>query len=114
VLEEINLDPSFLEFVNIREHCSYVHKEDHDVALEVAKDLVKSGVYRSQKNEFVPKLEVPITQSVLVIGAGVGGIRAALDIADQGIKVYLVEKEPTIGGKMSMLDRTFPTDDCSI
>jgi len=57
---------------------------------------------------------VPITKSVMVVGAGVAGIQAALDLASQEYKVYLVEDKPTIGGKMAMLDRTFPTDDCSI
>ncbi len=114
VLEDIGLDPSYLEFVNIREHSSLVHKENPKAATNFAKEAVYAAVLRAQVSEKIPIKQVPVTESVLVIGGGVAGIRSALELADQGIKVYLVEQSPTIGGKMSMLDRTFPTDDCSI
>jgi len=114
VLEEIGLDKAFLEFVNLREHCSFVHRANKDGAMEVAKDLLNAGVSRAKRLEHVPELVVPIADTVLVIGGGVAGLQAALDLGNQGIKVCLVEEKPTIGGKMAMLDRTFPTDDCSI
>jgi heterodisulfide reductase subunit A len=114
VLKDCSLDPSYLEFVNIREHVSFVHQHNKDEALELAKGLVRAGVARATKLEIVPDKVVPITKSVMVIGAGVAGIQSALDLASQNYKVYLVEEKPTIGGKMAMLDRTFPTDDCSI
>ena len=114
VLEEIGLDKAFLEFVNLREHCSFVHRTNKDGAMEIAKDLLNAGVSRAKKLETIPELVVPIADTVLVIGGGVAGLQAALDLGNQGIKVCLVEEKPTIGGKMAMLDRTFPTDDCSI
>lgn len=114
VLEEIGLDKAFLEFVNLREHCSFVHRGNKAGAMEIAKDLLNAGVSRAEKLETIPELVVPIADTVLVIGGGVAGLQAALDLGNQGIKVCLVEEKPTIGGKMAMLDRTFPTDDCSI
>lgn len=114
VLEEIGLDKAFLEFVNLREHCSFVHRANKAGAMEIAKDLLNAGVSRARKLETIPELVVPIADTVLVIGGGVAGLQAALDLGNQGIKVCLVEEKPTIGGKMAMLDRTFPTDDCSI
>ena len=114
VLEDCGLDKAFLEFVNLREHCSFVHRANKAGAMEIAKDLLNAGVSRARKLETIPELVVPIADTVLVIGGGVAGLQAALDLGNQGIKVCLVEEKPTIGGKMAMLDRTFPTDDCSI
>lgn len=114
VLEDIGLDKSFLEFVNLREHCSFVHRTDNEKAMLMAKEMIKAGVFRAKSLETIPERVVPVTDKVLVIGGGVAGLQAALDLGDQGYKVYLVEEKPTIGGKMAMLDRTFPTDDCSI
>ena len=73
-----------------------------------------AGINRARQLESVPRKEIPITKSALVIGAGIAGMNAALDLASQGIEVFLVEKEATIGGKMAQLDRIFPTDDCGI
>ena len=110
----MGLDSSFLEFVNIREHASYVHRQDKPGAQNVAQDAIRSGVARAAVLEKILVKEVDITKKTLVIGGGVAGLVAAIDLAEQGFEVHLVEKNPTIGGKMAMLDRTFPTDDCSI
>ena len=112
VLEEKGLNPYFFEMANIREHCSWVH-EDKEEATKKAMDLVKSAVARAALLEPLEEKEADVTPAALVIGGGVAGMYAALDIADAGFKVYLVEKSPTIGGKMAMLDKTFPTLDCS-
>ena len=100
--------------VNIREHDSFVHQADHDKALQVAKEQARAGVMRAAKLEIVPERVVPVSDSVLVIGGGVAGLQSALDLSNQGHKVFLVEQKATIGGAMSKLDRTFPTDDCAI
>ncbi|TXT63164.1 MAG: Heterodisulfide reductase subunit A-like protein [Promethearchaeota archaeon] len=99
--------------VNVREHCSWC-TDDPNQATEKAKKLVLSGLERARLLETVPIKTVPVKKSTLVIGAGIAGMNAALDLANQGIKVYLVEKNSTIGGRMAQLDRTFPTDDCAI
>ncbi len=110
----MGMDDSFLEFANLREHDSFVHMQDKPAALAKAKDIIRAAVARAAKLEPIPRKTVPVTKEALVIGGGVGGLQASLDLAKHGFKVHLVEKEPTIGGKMAMLDRTFPTDDCSI
>jgi heterodisulfide reductase subunit A len=95
---------------NIREQCSWVHKEG---ATEKAKDLVRAAVMRVYHHEPLEIKEVPVNPNTLVVGGGIAGIQAALDIANAGYKVYLVEREPSIGGHMIQLDKTFPTLDCS-
>ncbi len=100
--------------VNIREHCSYVHAKDKEKATEKAKRLILSGINRARELESIPFKEISVERAALIIGAGIAGMNAALDLASQGIKVYLVEKEATIGGKMALLDRIYPTDDCGI
>jgi heterodisulfide reductase subunit A len=114
VLKDCGLDQSYLEFVNIREQNSFVHQKAGELGFDKAKNQIRAGAARAAKLEAVPEKVVPITSAALVIGAGVGGIQSALDLANQGYKVFLVDDKPTIGGKMAMLDRTFPTDDCSI
>ena len=114
VLIEAGLSPYYFEMVNIREHCSFVHQENKIEATEKAKRLLLAGINRARKLEIIPYKEIPITKSALVIGAGIAGMNAALDLANQGIEVFLVEKSSTIGGKMAQLDRIFPTDDCGI
>lgn len=114
VLESMGLDSSYLEFVNIREHSSFVHRLDKKGAQAVAEDQIRSAVARASVLEPIMIREVDITQKTLIIGGGVAGLSAAIDLAEQNYEVFLVEKKPTIGGKMAMLDRTFPTDDCSI
>ena len=111
---DAGMNPYLYEMVNLREHCSWVHLHDRKAATEKAKDMVKIGVARARNLE--PQIEktVPVTKAALVIGGGVAGIQASLDLADAGIQVYLVEKDPSIGGIMAALDKTYPTMDCSI
>jgi heterodisulfide reductase subunit A len=110
VLAEGGLNPYLLEMVNIREHNSWVHLEG---TVEKAKALVSAGVSKVRFHRPLETKRLPITKAALVVGGGVAGIQAALEIANAGVPVYLVEKEPSIGGHMIMLDKTFPTLDCS-
>jgi heterodisulfide reductase subunit A len=106
------LNPFLCEMANIREHCSWVH-EDREEATAKATDIVEAMVARVRKNRKLVPITVPITKRALVIGGGIAGIQAALDIAEAGHQVVLVEREPSIGGHMAMLSETFPTLDCS-
>ncbi len=113
-MEEAGLPPRYLEFTNIREHCSFVHQQDRDNADKKAIELIKAGIARVVLLEDVPTKTVPVNPVALVIGGGIAGLSTAIDLGEAGYKVHLIEKETTIGGRMSQLDRTFPTDDCSI
>ena len=113
VLEEAGLNPYMLEFANIREHNSWVHMDEPEKALRVAEDLLRMAVAKAALLEPEKAVEVPVGRRALVIGGGIAGITAALDLADAGFKVYLVEKSPSIGGHMAQLDKTFPTMDCA-
>jgi heterodisulfide reductase subunit A2 len=113
-ISNAGLNPYLLEMANIREHCSWVHLHDREAATAKAADIVKMAVAKAQLLEPVEETHIPVTDAALVIGAGVAGIQAALDLADAGHKVYLVEKAASIGGVMAQLDKTFPTMDCSI
>jgi heterodisulfide reductase subunit A len=113
-ISEAGLNPYLLEMANLREQCSWVHGHDREGATRKAIDLVRSAVARARQLHSRSEVEVPIRRSTLIIGGGVAGIQAALDLADSGYKVFLVEKEPSIGGMMARLDKTFPTMDCSI
>jgi len=97
---------------SIREQVSWV-TNDRAVANEKAKALISGAVHRVTYNEALEPIVVDINPNVLVVGGGVAGIQAALEIADGGSHVYLVEREPSIGGHMAQLDKTFPTLDCS-
>ncbi len=108
VVQEAGINPYCYEMANIREQCSWVHKE-RARATEKAKQLVASAVAKAALLQPLEEREVGVTPAALVIGGGIAGIAAALDIANAGFKVYLVEKEPTIGGRMAQLNRTFPT-----
>ncbi len=112
--EEAGLNKYLFEMANIREHCSWIHLYDREKATEKAKDLVRMAVAKAALLQPQEELEVPVTRKTLVVGAGVAGIQAALDLADAGYEVFLVEKRPSIGGKMAQIDKTFPTMDCSI
>jgi heterodisulfide reductase subunit A len=113
-LAEAGLNPYLLEMANLREQCSWVHSHDPEGATQKSKDLVRSAVARARWLAGREDMEVPIEPATLVIGGGVAGIQAALDLADSGYRVILVEKQPSIGGIMAWLDKTFPTMDCSI
>ena len=113
-LEAAGLNSYLLDMANIREQCSWVHQHDPGGATRKAADAVRMAVARTAHLRSQREIEVPVTQAALVIGGGVAGIQAALDLADAGHQVYLVEKQPSIGGKMAQLDKTFPTMDCSI
>lgn len=112
--DSAGLNPYLLEMANIREHCSWVHLHDKDAATEKAKDLVAMAVGRAACLAPQFELTVPVLRKAMVIGGGVAGIQAALDMADAGYKVYLVERSGSIGGRMAQIDKTFPTMDCSI
>ena len=111
---EAGLNPYLREMANLREHCSWVHPGDWDGATAKAKDLVASAVARARYLQEQEELGVLVTARALVIGGGVAGIEAALELADQGHEVTLVEKQASIGGIMAQLDKTYPTMDCSI
>ena len=111
---EAGLNPYLLEMTSIREQCSWVHLHDREAATKKAKDIVKIAVARARLLQPQQEMEIPITDAAMVIGGGVAGIQAALDLADAGHQVYLVEEQPSIGGIMAQLDKTFPTMDCSI
>ena len=109
---EAGLNPYLCEMANLREHCSWVHEKGEPTTAK-AIDIVRGLVEKVKRNKPLKPIEVPITKKALVIGGGIAGIQAALDIANCGHQVILVEKEPSIGGHMSQLSETFPTLDCS-
>jgi len=111
---QAGLNPYLFEMASIREHCSWVHLHDREAATDKAKDIVKIAVSRARLLQPQEETKIPITDKALVIGGGVAGIQAALDLADAGHQVYLVEKAASVGGIMAQLDKTFPTMDCSI
>jgi heterodisulfide reductase subunit A len=106
------LNPFYCQMVNIREHDSWVHV-DGKAATEKAKDLVRAAIRRVAFHKALEQKRVPIHLDVLIVGGGIAGIHAALTLANSGKHVYLVEREPTIGGHMAMFDKTFPTLDCA-
>lgn len=107
------LNPYLVEIVNLREQVSWPHREEPEKATEKAKALVRMGVARVKLLEPLERQMVSVEKNVLVVGGGIAGIQASLDLANAGFKVYLVEKAPSIGGRMAQLDKTFPTLDCS-
>ncbi len=111
---EAGLNPYLMDMANIREHCSWAHLNDWDGATEKAKGIVKVSVARTRYLRPQEETELPVIKEVLVVGGGVAGIQASLDLADAGYQVHLIEKEASIGGLMAALDKTYPTMDCSI
>jgi heterodisulfide reductase subunit A len=112
-VESAGLNKYLLEMANIRDQCSWVHPHDKEGATEKAKLLVASAVAKAANLEPLEDKFVQVTPKALVIGGGVAGMFSALELANMGYKVYLVEKQPSIGGVMAQLDKTFPTNDCS-
>ena len=113
-VSDAGMNPYLMEMANLREHCSWVHGADKAGATRKAKDLVAGAVARARLLTPQEELSVPVTRRALIIGGGVAGIEAALELADAGHHVTLVEKEASIGGIMARLDKTYPTMDCSI
>lgn len=113
-VSDAGINPYLMEMANIREHCSWAHLNNWDGATRKAKDIVKIAVGRSRFLQPQTEARVSIEPEVLVIGGGVAGIQSALDLADAGYNVHLIEKEASIGGLMAALDKTYPTMDCSI
>jgi heterodisulfide reductase subunit A len=113
-VREAGLNQFLFEFANLREHDSWVHMGEPDQATEKAKDLTRMAIAKARLLEPLEASKVSVNKQALVIGGGVAGIQTALDLGDMGFKTYLVEKNPTIGGRMGQLDKTFPTLDCSM
>jgi heterodisulfide reductase subunit A len=111
--QEGGLNPFRFEMANIREQNAWVHMHDREAATEKAKDAVRIAVAKAALLEDLTPKSVTVEKTALVVGAGIAGMQAALDLANAGITTYLVEKLPSIGGRMSQLDKTFPTLDCS-
>lgn len=112
-IQGAGLNPYLLEMANIREHCSWVTPDD-GAATAKAKDLLKVAVSRARWLYPQDEEQIPISDAALVVGGGVAGMQAALDLADAGHQVYLVEKKPSIGGIMAQLDKVYPDIECSI
>jgi heterodisulfide reductase subunit A len=113
-IEGAGLNPYLLEMANIREHCSWVTPGNGTAATEKAKRIVKVAAARARWLVSQEEEQISVTDAALVIGGGVAGIQAALDLADSGHKVYLVERDPSIGGVMAQLDKVYPDIECSI
>jgi Heterodisulfide reductase, subunit A and related polyferredoxins len=114
MIDAVGLNPYMLDMANLREQCSWVHMNDKEGATLKAETLVNMAISRVRHLEPLHEDTLPLTPKTLVIGGGVAGIQAALDLADSGYDVTLVEKSPSIGGIMAQIDKTFPTMDCSI
>ena len=109
---EAGVNPYYFAMANIREQCSWVH-DSREEATQKAKSLVAAAISRVRYQQALSINKVPIHPATLIVGAGIAGIQAALELANAGYHVYLVEREPAIGGHMAQLDETFPTLDCS-
>ncbi|MDK2922001.1 MAG: heterodisulfide reductase subunit [Desulfonauticus sp.] len=112
-LESAGLNRYLFELANIRDQGSWVHPHEPEAATEKAKKLVASAVAKAARLEPLEDKYVDVKQAALVIGGGIAGMSSALELAEMGYKVYLVEQKPSIGGVMAQLDKTFPTNDCS-
>lgn len=113
-LKEMGLSPYCVEFVNLREHCALVHDGDKPSITGKAKLMVRSAVEKAKHLQPLELRQFKVKEKALIIGGGIAGIQAALDLAHQGFKVSLLERTPSIGGVMALLVKTFPTDDCAI
>jgi heterodisulfide reductase subunit A len=113
-IKSAGLNPYLLEMANIREHCSWVTPNDRAAATQKARGIVKVAVARASWLVSQQEEQVSVTNAALIIGGGVAGIQAALDLADAGHQVTLVERKPSIGGIMAQLDKVYPDIECSI
>jgi heterodisulfide reductase subunit A len=111
-VEEAGLNPYLLEMANIREQCSWIH-DDTEKATQKAIEIIKATVEKAKYNDALVPAKIPVNPRALILGAGIAGIQAALDVANAGYEVVLVERSPSIGGHMAQLSETFPTLDCS-
>ncbi len=111
-ISDAGLNPYLFEMVNIREQCSWVHPENAPSTAKAVR-LVKMGVAKAGRLSPLDPLKFPVEKRVLVIGGGIAGMQAALDIGNAGYNATVVEKSPSIGGTMALLEKTFPTLDCS-
>jgi len=114
MIDSVGLNPYMLDMANLREQCSWVHMNDKENATLKAETLVNMSIARVRGLEPLYEETLPLTKKTLVIGGGIAGIQAALDLADSGYDVTLVEKSASVGGVMAQIDKTFPTMDCSI
>ena len=114
VVAEAGLNPYLFEMANIREQCSWVHPKEPEKATEKAKDLIRMAVAKSRLLERLQVKEAGVTLRALIIGAGISGMRSALDLADRGFEVHLIEKAPSIGGRMAQLDELYPTSEYAL
>lgn len=112
-LQKAGLNPYVLEIANFREHCSWAHKNVPAIATEKAKDVINAAIAKVELDYPLEEKKMQMGDDILVIGGGIAGIQTSLDLADAGKNVTLVEREPTLGGKMAILTKTFPTEDCS-
>lgn len=113
-VSSVGLNPYLVDMANIREQCSWVHMGDREAATNKAKDIMKAYIARARYLEAQDETEIQVTRATLVIGGGISGMQSSLDLADAGYKVYLIEKEPALGGIMAQLAKTYPTMDCAI
>lgn len=113
-IEDAGLNKYLITMANIREQCSWVHMNRPEDSTKKAIDLIRMAVARASLLEPLEIIKVPVKRSCLVVGGGIAGIQAALDLAGEGFNVYLIEKNLSIGGRMAQFDKTFPTMDCSM
>jgi heterodisulfide reductase subunit A len=113
-LIEAGLNPCLLEMINVREQLTWVHSHQPAEAQQKAKDMLAAAAARAALLEPLDYIEVPVTRKALVVGGGIAGLAAALDLADTGVETILVERSPSLGGRMAQLCKTFPTMDCPI
>ena len=113
-VEDAGLNPYLVEVVDLKDHCAWPHRDTPSEATEKAKAMLLAAIERAKLLEPIEKLEFPALKSTLVIGGGIAGIQAAIDLADLEFEVHIVEKEPFLGGLAARAGRFFPTDDCAI
>ena len=114
IARELRLGENAVAFANIREGCSFIHKDEPELAQEKARKIVRAAVARAQHQSDLPRSRTFLHRSVLVVGGGIAGMTAAEELAGSGIEVHMVEQSPSLGGYMARLSKTFPTEDCAM